>query len=108
MDGLFSRPHEGAFSQPVEAKINLKWFDTNTVSASLAGVDARALIKSLEKVDSSVIYNIIKGAEQFSRAHEYSGSNVHKCKNCSHPTSSPDCVCTACNMVEKLLKTKIS
>ncbi len=50
MDGLFSRPHEGAFSQPVEAKINLKWFDTNTVSASLAGVDARALIKRRKKV----------------------------------------------------------
>jgi len=81
----------------------LPYFSTEcTYAPGASRGDARNLIKSLEKIDSGIIYNIIKGAEEFAAKDESPSSIVKMCRRCTHPTSSADEICTACNMVEKL------
>lgn len=83
----------------------LPYFSTEcTYAPGASRGDARSLIKELEKIDSSIIFNIIKSGEEFSTEQKQTTGAVNKCTNCSHPTSSADGICTACNMVEKLCK----
>lgn len=85
----------------------LPYFSTEcTYAPGASRGDARSLIKELEKIDSGIIYNLIKAAEQFSRPLDASLS-VAPCKTCTHPTSSLDRMCTACNMLRKLANTNI-
>lgn len=86
----------------------LPYFTTEcTYSAGASRGDARTLIKNLEKVDSSTIYKIIKAAEDFEELGADTSAEVFVCKNCKHPTSSQNAVCTACNMIEKLSKIEL-
>lgn len=80
----------------------LLYFSTEcTYAPGASRGDVRTLIKSLEKVDSKIIYNLIKSLEPFSSTMGPS-SLVHMCKTCSHPTSSENSICTVCRMIEKL------
>lgn len=80
----------------------LSYFSTECAYAPGASRgDTRALIKDLEKIDSKVILKIIKSGELFV---EKTPENleVRECKQCGHPTSSPNQTCVACGMVERL------
>lgn len=82
----------------------LPYFTTECTYASGASRgDFRKLIKDLEKVDPTIIINIIKSGEMFLDDTPVS-LIVRKCLTCKNPTSSADQVCNACSMVEKLSK----
>jgi cytoplasmic tRNA 2-thiolation protein 1 len=80
----------------------LPYFSTEcTYAPGASRGDFRTLIKDLEKVDSEIILKIIKSGEQLLDSTP-TVLKIKKCKNCSHPTSSKDQICTACGMIEKL------
>lgn len=80
----------------------LPYFSTEcTYAPGASRGDFRTLIKDLEKVDSEVILKIIKSGEQF-LDDSTTYLKIKECVKCSHPTSSPDQVCNACGMIEKL------
>ncbi|KAI5148291.1 cytoplasmic tRNA 2-thiolation protein 1 [Enteropsectra breve] len=79
----------------------LNYFSTEcTYSPGASRGDARELIKRLESIDSSIIINIIKAAEEFVSTQE--DSSVVPCVKCGHSTSSADGKCTGCSLVDKL------
>lgn len=80
----------------------LPYFSTEcTYAPGASRGDARSLVKDLEKIDSAIIYNLIRAAEEFSQPTD-AASGVSSCRTCTHPTSAPDRTCTACNMLRKL------
>lgn len=86
----------------------LLYFSTEcTYAPGASRGDTRALLKELEKIDSEVIYNLIKSGEQFMDDCT-SVLKIKKCARCDHPTSSPEGICIACGMVEKLGKMKFN
>lgn len=86
---------------------NLKYFSTECSyfkNAESRG-GARNLIKSLEKVNSQIIQNIIERCEKLTNFNNDEGeSKVYMCDNCGNPTSSDDKKCYACKMVLSLEK----
>ncbi|ELA42458.1 TIGR00269 family protein [Vittaforma corneae ATCC 50505] len=80
----------------------LPYFTTECTYASGASRgDFRELVKDLERIDPTIIINIIKSGEMFL---EDTPTNliIKKCLRCKNPTSSADQICNACSMVEKL------
>lgn len=85
----------------------LKYFSTEcTYAPGASRGDTRALIKELEKLDSSIILNIIKSGEDFMSEKIYN-KVLSKCQKCNHPTSSEDKKCVACGMIAKLSQIQI-
>lgn len=86
----------------------LPYFTTEcTYAPNASRGDYRSLIKNLEKVNPSIIINIIKAGEMYADDGNVETDIVVKeCKLCSHPTSSADQVCNACVMLEKLRNMK--
>ena len=86
----------------------LPYFSTEcTYAPGASRGDFRTLIKDLEKIDSEIILKLIKSGEQF-LDNTATVFKIKKCKNCNHPTSSPNQVCTACGMINTLKNIKIS
>lgn len=86
----------------------LPYFTTECTYAPQASRgDVRMLIKDLEKIDSQIIYNIIKAGEEFECQNE-NNTEVFRCKTCNHPTSSSNRICSACLMIERLSNMNLS
>lgn len=110
-EGLLSLPRCKPFKCTYQKEIvlyayfkKLPYFSTEcTYAPGASRGDARTLLKELERADTRIIHQLIKGAEQFAQQ-PGAQTAVGKCTRCSHPTSSSDRVCTACGMVERLNK----
>lgn len=84
----------------------LPYFSTEcTYAPGASRGDFRKLIKDLEKVDSGIILKLIKSGEYFlDDTPTY--VKIRKCINCTHPTSSQNQICNACDMIQKLKNMK--
>lgn len=82
---------------------NLTYFSTEcTYAPGASRGEVRSLIKTLEKIDPTVILRIIKSGESFQTNQDPLITVTVPCNNCGHPTSSKDKVCNGCNFVSRL------
>lgn len=84
----------------------LPYFSTEcTYAPGASRGDFRNLVKDLEKVNPSIILKLIKSGEHFlDESPNY--VKIRKCLKCTHPTSSQNQICNACDMIEKLKNMK--
>ncbi|WUR02418.1 tRNA-5-methyluridine(54) 2-sulfurtransferase [Vairimorpha necatrix] len=83
----------------------LKYFSTECSYAPEASRGfVRNFVKEIEKIDSTVIFNIIKSGDNLFNQNNTINTEVFSCIKCSHPTSSSDKICKGCSFVKILKK----
>ncbi|KAK6091002.1 hypothetical protein P3W45_000247 [Vairimorpha bombi] len=81
----------------------LKYFSTEcTYSPEASRGYVRNFVKELEKIDSRVIFQIIKSGDSLFKKGDTNNGVVFPCQKCSHPTSSSDKICKGCSFVSIL------